>query len=194
VVQWFRDTNGQFRQQYGRPIPSMAFVHIPVHATRSYQEYGGRSSTRNPGLNEEDIGQQGDQYCNSAGTDCTYNGTDIPFMQALVDTEGLMAVFSGHDHGVDWCMKWSKDLTDTTPSNGNGLNICFNRHSGYGGYGDWTRGARQIVVGEDSLGQNVVDTWIRLENGKISGKVSLNSTFGTDRYPVVNTKSKSSGV
>ena len=38
-----------------------------------------------------------------------------------------MAVFSGHDHGVDWCMKWAKDLPDTSPKHGNGLNICFNR-------------------------------------------------------------------
>ena len=120
-----------------------------------------------------------------------YGGADIPFMTALVETEGLMAVFSGHDHGVDWCMKWAKDLPDTSPKNGNGLNICFNRHSGYGGYTDWTRGARQIVVKEDMLDARVVDTWIRMENGKISGQVSLNATFGTDQYPVVD-KSKTS--
>ena len=168
----------------------MAFVHIPIHATYAFQsaDYG---STTNPGLNEEAIGQQGDS-CDSSGNNCNYNGADIPFMKALVETEGLVAVFSGHDHKVDWCMKWSKDLPNTSPSNGNGLNICFNRHSGYGGYSDYTRGARQIVVGEDSLGQNVVDTWIRLENGQISGKVSLNSTFGTDEYPVVD-KAKTSG-
>jgi hypothetical protein len=173
----------------------MAFIHIPVHATLSFQQHGGRtvSPSRNPGLNEEIIGQQGDQYCDNSGYACAYNGADIPFMKSLVDTEGLMAVFSGHDHGIDWCMKWSKDLDNTTPSNGKGLNICFNRHTGYNGYGDWTRGARQIVVGEDSLGSNVVDTWIRLENGKISGKVLLNSTFGTDRYPPVD-KTKTSGV
>ncbi|KAF1831167.1 Metallo-dependent phosphatase [Decorospora gaudefroyi] len=192
VVDWFRNTNSKFREEYGRIIPSMAFVHIPVYATNDFQRKGGRSPTKNPGLNEEIIGKQGD-VCDSTGNNCEYGGTDVPFMQALVETEGLMAVFSGHNHGVDWCMKWSKDLPGTTPSNGNGLNICFNRHSGYGGYGDFTRGARQIVVAEDMPGEYVVDTWIRLETGQISAQVSLNSTFGTDRYPAVD-KSKTSGV
>ncbi|CAE7219698.1 hypothetical protein CFE70_010204 [Pyrenophora teres f. teres 0-1] len=191
VVDWFRSTNSDFRQQYGRAIPSLAFVHIPIHATSAFQD-DGYGSTTNPGINEEAIGQQGDS-CDNSGNNCNYNGADIPFMKALVESEGLMAVFSGHDHMVDWCMKWSKDLPNTSPANGNGLNICFNRHSGYGGYSDYTRGARQIVVGEDSLGDNVVDTWIRLEDGKISGQVSLNSTFGTDQYPVVD-KSKTSSV
>lgn len=83
-------------------------------------------------------------------------------------------------------MKWSKNLPGTEPANGNGLNLCFNRHSGYGGYTDWERGARQIVVEEDRLGKNEVETWIRLENGNISGRVTLNSTYGIDIYPKVN--------
>jgi hypothetical protein len=32
------------------------------------------------------------------------------FMQALVDTPGLLGVFSGHDHNTDWyrfsCSRW----------------------------------------------------------------------------------------
>ncbi|KAI4915655.1 hypothetical protein J4E90_004100 [Alternaria incomplexa] len=189
VVEWFRNTNNAFRQQYGRAVPSMAFVHIPIHAADSFQ-HNGRSKTANPGINEESVGNQGD-ICDHTGNNCKYGGADIPFMKALVETENLLAVFSGHDHGVDWCMKWAKDLPGNSPSNGNGLNICFNRHSGYGGYTDWTRGARQIVVKEDMLDAKVVDTWIRMENGKISGQVSLNSTFGTDQYPVVD-RSKTS--
>ena len=68
---------------------------------------------------------------------------------------------------------------------GNGLNLCFGRHSGYGGYGTWTRGSRQIVLSEATLGKSL-ETWIRLEDGSISGKVTLNSTYGIDRYPAVN--------
>jgi hypothetical protein len=41
------------------------------------------------------------------------------------------------------------------------------------------------------LDARVVDTWIRMENGKISGQVSLNATFGADQYPMVD-KSKTS--
>ena len=31
-----------------------------------------------------------------------YAGQDIPFMEALLQTKGLLATFSGHDHGNDW--------------------------------------------------------------------------------------------
>lgn len=83
-------------------------------------------------------------------------------------------------------MKWSKNLPNNEPTNGNGLNICFNRHSGYGGYTDWKRGARQIVIKEDALGKNELETWIRLENGSVSGRVTLNATYGVDQYPKVD--------
>ena len=68
---------------------------------------------------------------------------------------------------------------------GNGINFCFGRHSGYGGYGTWTRGSRQILLSEQTLGQSL-ETWIRLEDGTISGKIMLNSTYGIDLYPAVN--------
>lgn len=37
----------------------------------------------------------------------------------------VLAVTSGHDHGESWCAR-SKDSS--------GIPICFNGHSGYGGY------------------------------------------------------------
>lgn len=93
-------------------------------------------------------------------------------------------VFVKHTDHKSWCMKWSNNLP-TSPTNGNDVNFCFNRHSGYGGYTDWARGARQIVVEEAKLGKNEVETWIRLEDGSVSGRVTLNSTYGLDRYSQV---------
>lgn len=78
----------------------MAFVHIPVHATFTFQQSGDRTDTTEPGLNQELIGEQGD-ICDSTGNNCASNGADTPFMKALAETEGLMAVFSGHDHSVE---------------------------------------------------------------------------------------------
>jgi hypothetical protein len=72
-------------------------------------------------------------------------------------------------------MKWAKNLP-TSPTNGNGVHFCFNRHSGFGGYSNWKRGARQIMVEEHQLDKNELDTWIRLEDGSISGAVTLNAT------------------
>jgi hypothetical protein len=85
-----------FNSQNGRIIPSLAFVHIPVQATRAFQKSGRLSKTANPGLNTEIIGHEDD----CEGSDC-YNHRDYSFMKALVETEGLISVFSGHDHGVE---------------------------------------------------------------------------------------------
>lgn len=59
-----------------------------------YQEDGVDPHT-NPGLNGETVVPQG-----SGDTD--YAGQDQRFMQALLNTTGLMATFSGHDHQNDW--------------------------------------------------------------------------------------------
>lgn len=67
---------------------------------------------------------------------------------------------------------------------GDGVVLCFDRHSGYGGYGTWTRGSRQILLKEKTLGSQT-NTWVRLEDKTISGAVTLNSTYGTDSYPAV---------
>ena len=93
-----------------------------------------------------------------------------------------MAVFSGHDHGDTWCYRWDQLLPGMTVA-GNGINLCFGQHSGYGGYGNWIREARQVLVAESQLRDHVVDTWIRLEDGSVVGSVSLNSTYNEDYYP-----------
>lgn len=41
-------------------------------------------------------------------------------MEAIVTTPGLMAVFSGHDHGDTWCYRWVKRLPGMTVE-GNGV-------------------------------------------------------------------------
>lgn len=66
---------------------------------------------------------------------------------------------------------------------GNGLNLCFGQHTGYGGYGSWIRGSRQVLVSQEQLKNLAVDTWIRTEEGGIVGSVSLNATYGQDMYP-----------
>ncbi|KAF2177690.1 Metallo-dependent phosphatase [Zopfia rhizophila CBS 207.26] len=183
VINWFSAEKVAIKSVYKRTIPSLAFVHIPVHATWAFQQYGYMDPTKYPGINDEAVGHQGTQ----TNPNRNYGGQDIPFMKALVETEDLMAVFSGHDHGDDWCMKWSAKipLPDTTPPTGNNLHLCFGRHTGYGGYGSWTRGARQVVVYEQTLGEKEVETWIRLEDESISGHVMLNATYGEDVYPAV---------
>ena len=64
---------------------------------------------------------------------------------------------------------------------GDGLNMCYGRRTGYGGYGDWARGSRQILL-KENIPEVPVETWVRLEDGTDNGRISLNSTYGQDHY------------
>lgn len=94
---WFRQTSNELRQLAGYVVPSLAFVHIPVQAAWAFQQNTDRSALL--GLDKEAVAHQG-FICHKNGN-CGYNSADAPFMKALVETEGLMSVFSGHDHGVE---------------------------------------------------------------------------------------------
>ncbi|KPM41429.1 hypothetical protein AK830_g5126 [Neonectria ditissima] len=183
VVEWFNETNTGLVEEYGREIPSLAFVHIPIHATYLFQKEQGPDENNQPGINRESVVQQGDGWCREGDDsgNCDYGDQDLPFMRALVATPGIMGLFYGHDHGNSWCYKWNSQLSDMTIT-GNGINLCYGQHTGYGGYGDWIRGSRQIFVTQEGLRNNTVDTHIRLESGDVVGSVSLNSTFNTDYY------------
>lgn len=203
VVEWFTEANANLTSTYGQTIPSLAFVHIPALPMRAFQK-SGVSPTREPGINGERVQQQG--YDSTTG----YQSQDLPFIHALLNTTGLAATFSGHDHDNDWygphyarysifsskakckrshltnlfhfhrCFKWNSKLSDLNIT-GNGMSMCYGRHTGYGGYGEWARGGRQILLNQQSLGDDV-RTWIRMEDGSISGDVHLNATYGQDRY------------
>ena len=69
-------------------------------------------------------------------------------------------MFVGHNHGLDWCCPYEE------------LWLCFARHTGYGGYGDWPRGARIIQVTEEPFS---AVSWIRMENGSRHSDVTLSS-------------------
>jgi hypothetical protein len=184
VVAWYTTTSAALQQQYGRIIPSLAFVHIPVNASLALQGKGV-DSHRQPGINDDvPLAQQAGGWCadGSNAPGCNYGGQDVPFMRAITSTPGLMALFSGHDHGDTWCYKWDSQLPGMAFS-GNGLNLCFGQHSGYGGYGNWIRGARQVKITEEQLKSLAVNTYIRLESGASVGAVTLNSTYGSDVYP-----------
>ncbi|KAL4911730.1 Metallo-dependent phosphatase-like protein [Aspergillus aurantiobrunneus] len=185
VVRWFTETSASLSQQYQKTIPSLAFVHIPINASQAAQTMVGIDAHREPGINDDYIlAQQAQGWCEDGANSarCAYGGQDGPFMEALVGIDGVLGVFSGHDHGDTWCYKWDEQIPGMA-INGNGLNLCFGQHSGYGGYGSWIRGSRQVLVSEATLDAGELDTWIRLESGDVVGSVSLNASYGKDWYP-----------
>ncbi|KAF7547522.1 hypothetical protein G7Z17_g7689 [Cylindrodendrum hubeiense] len=185
VVDWFRQTNQKLVAQHQKTIPSLAFVHIPTYASLMLQTKSGVNGNRQPGIDDDyPLAPQAQGWCPDGRNDgsCSYGEQDIAFMQAITETAGLMALFSGHDHGDTWCYKWDTLLPGMTVK-GNGINLCFGQNSGYGGYGNWIRGARQVLISESKLEDLAIDTWIQLESGDTVGSVSLNSTYNQDHYP-----------
>ncbi|KAK2594710.1 hypothetical protein QQS21_007560 [Conoideocrella luteorostrata] len=186
VVKWFYKTNQKLVKSAKRTIPSLAFVHIPINATDYEQKHF--DPNRSPGINDENgVSQQAQYWCNETyrdwgNNDCRYSGLDVPFMAAMAATPGIIGLFHGHDHGNTWCRRWDSQIPGTS-IHGNGLNLCFGQHTGYGGYGEWIRGGRQIQVTREKLENLTVETYIRLENGKTVGAVVLNSTYNQDWYP-----------
>lgn len=74
-----------------------------------------------------------------------------------------LGVFFGHDHGNAFC------CADAPPEP---VNLCFGRHSGYGGYGDYARGTRVLKLTRRD-GKITVSTWIRMEDGTINSAETL---------------------
>jgi hypothetical protein len=185
VATWFQQTNAQLVKQYGKIVPAIAFTHIPVNVFEAYGVKVGIDANLQPGINDTmPMAQQSYGFCANGtySSRCDYGGQDIPFMQAVAETEGLLALFSAHEHGNTWCYKWDRKIPGMTIE-GSEVNLCFGQHTGYGGAGDWIRGARQVLIAPSEDGKLGIETWIRLENEGVVGAVSLNATYGQDRYP-----------
>ncbi|KAK1996704.1 calcineurin-like phosphoesterase [Colletotrichum falcatum] len=187
VVEWFKSTNSDLNGRHGRDLPGVAFVHIPPRASRAVQSRG-IDPERNPGINDDSpLSHQAEGWCGDGsqggGEGCDYGGQDAAFMRAVAGSPGMIGVFSGHDHGNSWCARWEGEAGEAA-ADGRGVNLCFGQRTGYGGYGTWIRGSRQLVLTRDMLARGELDTSIRLESGDVVGAVTLNSTYGDDRYPV----------
>ncbi len=93
-------------------------------------------------------------------TSSVFGGETSSLMQDLA-AAGIRAVFVGHDHRNSWCC-----VPKTRTKKLNTLALCYGRHTGYGGYGDWTRGARVIQLKFDENSLFTISTWLRMENGE----------------------------
>lgn len=169
AARWFASEHARLRDEFG-PLPSVAFVHIPPAAFLAAQERGGVAGGRFPGTNDDmPVDIQGDGH------------QDRAFMDALRRAEGLNSVYVGHDHGNAWCATWP----GSTRRKREGPFLCFGKHTGYGGYGNWHRGARMVRLSfpDDGPAGMEVETWVRLEDGRVVTRVNLNETYGRDIYP-----------
>ncbi|EFA79411.1 hypothetical protein PPL_07829 [Heterostelium album PN500] len=139
-VQWYVDTAKQLYSQQpaggGNITWAAAYFHIPL---QEYVDLYNNYVTY--GWNNDSVACQPE------------NAGLLQAFQTIGDVK-FMSV--GHNHGNDFCGTYE-------PS---GIEMCFGRHSGYGGYGTWERGARVLEINR-SKGQPVTyNTWITYETGE----------------------------
>ena len=189
---WFTQTSNSAQAKWG-VVPSFLFVHIPIYAYSALQSSGSGSKLSSkyfPGLNDDKpLAPQGDSAVGP------YSGQDIPFMQAILNTKGLHSIYTGHDHGDSWCGLWPDEAKPHAPSSNSGSEfasngrpfLCFCKHTGYGGYGNWFRGSRQLQLRFGADGRIKVESWVRMQFGddhpQVVTRIGLNSTYGKDEYP-----------
>ncbi|KAF9446424.1 Metallo-dependent phosphatase [Macrolepiota fuliginosa MF-IS2] len=151
----------------GEQRSALAFVHIPPHYIQPVQST--ITPEKNPGLNADTLGGPGSGSVQST-FDPNEQDKDGPFWDSVnANVKNLFAVISGHDHGNEWC---AREPTKNVV-------FCFDKHSGYGGYGDpsWGYGVRNIVF-HPAKGKPKVESWIRLEEGETRAHVWLDDNLG----------------
>ncbi|KAJ7048501.1 Metallo-dependent phosphatase-like protein [Mycena amicta] len=154
---------------WGKVPPALVFVHIPVQKAQILATL----PTKGDHDDEPDPASQGFLL------NGTYTGLDLPFWNTLVTLNGgpnggnVLAVTSGHDHGESWCAR-------STISSG--IPICFNGHSGYGGYVTEHSAVRNGRVFDLDLGDlrgeaPIVRTWNSYEDKMTGEEVVLGPDY-----------------
>lgn len=142
-ARWFQQTSAQ--RNPGARIPEIVFWHIPS------QTYSKIAPSRGNPINKPCVG--------SINLEAVASQTaEWGIMDILTNRTSVKAVIVGHNHGLDWCCPYKS------------LWLCFARHTGYGGYGSWPRGARILELVEEPF---EVNSWIRMEDGTTHSKVTL---------------------
>lgn len=142
-VKWFQEQS-QALNPHAR-IPELIFWHIPSQAYNKVAP-SPKFPINYPcvgSINFEEVASQEAEW---------------GMMDALLNRSSVKAVFVGHNHGLDWCCPYKK------------LWLCYARHTGYGGYGNWPRGSRIIEITESPFS---LFSWIRMEDGTAHSFASL---------------------
>ncbi|XP_073002750.1 probable inactive purple acid phosphatase 16 [Typha latifolia] len=144
-VKWFQMQSQLINPD--RKVPELIFWHVPSIA------YSKVAPTPNCEIHKPCIGS-----INKEGV--ASQEVEWGIMDILASRPSVKAIFVGHNHGLDWCCPYEN------------LWLCFARHTGYGGYGNWPRGARIIQITEQPFS---VKSWIRMEDGTEHSDVVLSS-------------------
>ncbi|KAI4325630.1 hypothetical protein MLD38_031012 [Melastoma candidum] len=144
-VEWFRSKSREINPDLS--VPELIFWHIPSKAYEKVAPVPG-SRVSKPCVGSINIEKVAPQEAEEG------------FMDLLGNRSSVKAIFVGHNHGLDWCCPYNK------------LWLCYARHTGYGGYGDWPRGARIVEINQKPFS---IKSWVRMEDGDVHSEVVLSS-------------------
>lgn len=142
-AKWFNSTSQKINPD--SRVPEIIFWHIPSEAYKTVAPSGMINKPCVGSINKETVASQEAEH---------------GIMKALEARPSVQAVFVGHNHGLDWCCPYKTFW------------LCFARHSGYGGYGNWARGARILEISEQPFS---LKSWITMENSTVHSHVFLSS-------------------
>lgn len=140
-VKWFQQKSNAINPTAS--VPEVIFWHIPSQAYKQVaptKEAPGRCV--------------GSIFIDGVAAQEAENG----MMSVLEQRPSVKAVFVGHNHGLDWCCPYKS------------LWLCYARHTGYGGYGSWGKGARILEVHQNPFS---LKSWIRMETEETHSEVIL---------------------
>lgn len=154
-------------------VPELIFWHIPSKAYEKVAPVPG-SGVNKPCVGSINIEEVAPQEAEEGFMELLGNRSSVkvicqsivkPSLTLLVPVNLLIyddwqAIFVGHNHGLDWCCPYNK------------LWLCYARHTGYGGYGDWPRGARIVEINQEPFS---IKSWVRMEDGVVHSEVVLSS-------------------
>ena len=148
-LDWFQQTVEAQRERFKMKVPALVFIHIPM------AEFKDALVEKRHCFGDADDG-------------ITPTVTNTGLFAVLDATEEVKAVFVGHDHCNDFCCQFGKRAID----------LCFARHSGYGGYqcDGYGQGVRIITIKapRGSPGNHVeISTHIRMMNSSVVHKGDL---------------------
>ena len=147
-IEWYRDNSMEYtKQNDGKPIPSLAFFHIPL------PEYNQAASDENAIL----IGTRKEKACAP--------DLNSGLFASIKELGDVQATFVGHDHDNDYAVYWKNILL--VYGRFTGGNTEYNNLAG-------GNGARIIELTE---GQKGFKSWIRLKNNEVIHRITYPDDF-----------------
>ena len=145
-IEWYKKSSKSFTaKNQGKPLPSLAFFHIPIP---EYREAAASSGNFMVGTRKENV--------------CSPE-INTGLGAAMLECGDVMGVFVGHDHVNDYATTWR------------GILLCYGRFTGGNTVYNNIPGGNGARIIELREGERSFKTWIRLKDDKIINTVDFPS-------------------